>query len=164
MPWTTSASPRGQAVATRVRLSRGASGATYAHLLHVPCISSAHLVAIIRWSAAKPAATTNLRALENNVSEKTTSGGPSVGLLLLIPAAAIVAHAAMRHHRMMWAEIGEPGAAAPYRRHRRHRFAGPESETAARDGFRLPPRIEWMLDTWHTRAHQAAEPTDAPEA
>jgi hypothetical protein len=23
--------------------------------------------------------------------------------------------------------------------------------------FRLPPRIEWMLDTWHTRAHAKAD-------
>jgi hypothetical protein len=27
--------------------------------------------------------------------------------------------------------------------------------------FRLPPRIEWMLDTWHTRAHQTADRADA---
>jgi hypothetical protein len=103
-------------------------------------------------------------SLENTMNEKGTGGGPSVGLLLVIPVAAIVAHAAMRHHRMNWDEVGEPGAAAPHRRHGRHRLAGPESDAAARDGFRLPPRIEWMLDTWHTRAHQATEPTDAPAA
>jgi hypothetical protein len=101
---------------------------------------------------------------ERTVS-KQTSGGPSIGLLLLIPAAAIVARAAMRHHEMMWNEPGEPGAAGPHRRYGRRRFTGPESDAAGQAGFRLPPRIEWMLDTWHTRAHQAAEPTDeAPSA
>jgi hypothetical protein len=98
---------------------------------------------------------------------KTSSGGPGIGLLLLIPAAAIVARAAMRHHQMMWNEPGEPGeagAAGPHRRHGRHLFTGPESDAAGVAGFRLPPRIEWTLDTWHTRAHQADEPTDAPSA
>jgi hypothetical protein len=98
------------------------------------------------------------------MNEKRTGGGPSLGLLLLIPATVLVVRAAMRHHRMMWDEIGEPGAAAPHRRHGRHRHAGPGSDAADRDGFRLPPRIEWMLDTWHTRAHQATESTDDPGA
>ena len=30
--------------------------------------------------------------------------------------------------------------------------------------FRLPPKIEWMLDTWHTRAHQKADAADATDA
>lgn len=97
--------------------------------------------------------------------EKHTGGGPSVGLLLLIPAAVMVAHAAKRHHRMLWDETGEPGAAGshgPHRHHGRYGFAGPGFDAAARADFRLPPRIEWMLDTWHTRAHQADEPKDAP--
>ena len=109
---------------------------------------------------------TSIRLLENDVSKKSTRGGPSIGLLLLIPAAAIVARAAMRQRQMMWAEIGEPGSAAPRRRHgpgHRH-FAGPGSDASARGDFRLPPRIEWMLDTWHTRAHEAAEPEEAPPA
>ena len=98
------------------------------------------------------------------MNQRSNGGGPSVGLLLLIPAVALVARAARRHHQMMWDEIGEPGTAMPHRRHGRHRFSGPESDAAGHDGFRLPPRIEWMLDTWHTRAHQAAEPADAPSA
>jgi hypothetical protein len=72
----------------------------------------------------------------------------------------MVARAAKRHHQMMWDEIGEPGQAAPHRRHGRHHFAGTGPDDAARGGFRLPPRIEWMLDTWHTRAHEAAEQAD----
>jgi len=97
------------------------------------------------------------------VSEK--SGGPSVGLLLLIPAAAVVVHAAMRHHRMMWEEIGDPGSATPSRWHgHQRRFAAPDADGVVRETFRLPPRIEWMLNSWHTRAHQASEPTEPPKA
>jgi len=98
------------------------------------------------------------------MNEKRTSGGPNVGLLLLIPVAAAAVHMAKRHHRMMWDEIGGPGSTSASRWHGHHRFAAPGADAAARDGFRLPPRIEWILDTWHTRAHQAAEPTDAPAA
>ena len=96
------------------------------------------------------------------MSEKCGSSGPGVGLLLLIPAAAIVAHAAKRHHRMMWEEIGGPGTGTPSPWHGHHRsFTGPGD---AGDRFRLPPRIEWILDTWHTRAHAAAEPTEGSPA
>jgi hypothetical protein len=91
----------------------------------------------------------------------TRTGGPSLGLLLLIPAAALVAHAAAHHHRMMWDEIGEPTPADPRRRHGQRHGVGPEFGAAARDGFRLPPRIEWMLEAWHARAH--ATPPAGPE-
>jgi hypothetical protein len=33
-------------------------------------------------------------------------------------------------------------------------------EADPREGFRLPPRIESMLDAWHTRAHETSEPTE----
>lgn len=71
--------------------------------------------------------------------EKRTSGGPGVGLLLLIPAALLLAKAAM-HHRMI------------------HDAAGAE-------GRRMPPRAERMLEAWHTRAHASNGTTGAgPEA
>jgi hypothetical protein len=89
---------------------------------------------------------------------ENTHRGPSLGLLLLIPAAAIVAKATMRHHRAMWSGIPGPEGTAPTGAHgHRHgpwRDFGPD----ARESFRLPPRIEWMLDTWHERAHQSSEP------
>jgi hypothetical protein len=73
--------------------------------------------------------------------EKRASGGPGVGLLLLIPAAMLLAKAAMHHHRMTW------------------------DETADRGGPRLPPRAERMLDAWHARAHESTTTPDAgPEA
>ena len=95
------------------------------------------------------------------MSDKSTSGGPNIGLLLLIPAAAIVARAAMRHRQMLWAEVGEPGSAGPHPRHGHRHFAGPGFGPASSDDFRLPPRIESMLDAWHTRAHQADEPQES---
>lgn len=49
---------------------------------------------------------------------------------------------------------------------RRHRAwmgaAGPEGDSGA--GFRVPPRIESMLDAWHERAHRATDPAEAPTA
>ena len=67
-------------------------------------------------------------------------GGSHKGLLLLIPAAEVFAVAGVG--------MGHP-----------HRFGGGRTPDE-RGEFRLPPRIEWMLETWHTRAHgqeQAAE-------
>lgn len=85
-------------------------------------------------------------------------GHPSAALLLLIPAAVVAVRAA-KHKRMLWDEIGGPGSGTGYRGHGRHRFAGPDGDPVAAPGFRLPPRIEWMLDTWHARAHAAQEPS-----
>jgi hypothetical protein len=75
------------------------------------------------------------------MNEKRGSRGHNWGLLLLIPAAVLIAKKA-KHRRAMW-----------------------QSAWGAADGhdeFRLPPRIESMLDTWHTRAHRAAESTEPP--
>lgn len=92
--------------------------------------------------------------------------GPNWGLLLLIPAAVIVAKGAMRR-RAMWdaAWATDPGSAGHPFGHGQHgRFAaghGPGDQPAA---FRLPPKIEWMLDTWHTRAHETTATADATAA
>lgn len=86
--------------------------------------------------------------------------GPSRALLLLIPAALIIAKGA-RRRRAMWASLdGPPGPAGPgYGGH--HRFGGGgEGAGGPRPGFRLPPRIEWTLDAWHTRAHEKIEPAE----
>ena len=66
---------------------------------------------------------------------------PGAGLLLLIPAAVIAVGMAKRR-RMQWHE---------------YRPSGVGADPTARDSFRLPPRIEWMLETWHTRAHETPE-------
>ena len=75
------------------------------------------------------------------MNENRGSGGHNWGLLLLIPAAMLFVKGA-KHRRAMW-----------------------QSGWSAADGneaFRLPPKVEMMLDNWHTRAHQAAESTEPP--
>jgi len=92
---------------------------------------------------------------------KTASRRPNPGLLLLLPAVVIVAKAAM-HRRAMF-EAGGPNEAMGRGFGRHRRFGGGEAFGPEGSGFRLPPKIEWMLETWHTRAHQSANPTPAPE-
>jgi hypothetical protein len=97
------------------------------------------------------------------MNDNRANRGPSWGLLLLIPAAVILAKRAMRR-RAMWESAWEtPGSVS--RGHGHHgRFGGEGGAPDRRAAFRLPPRIEWMLDSWHSRAHQTADPTDPPES
>jgi hypothetical protein len=99
------------------------------------------------------------------MNERSASRGPNWALLLLIPAVAIIAKGA-RRRRAMWASSwGALGYAGHGYRHHGAAFAGTESDADPRAAFRLPPKIEWMLDSWHTRAHETLEssdPTDAP--
>jgi hypothetical protein len=98
---------------------------------------------------------------EDNMNEKRASKGPNWGLLLLIPAAVIFAKGAMRR-RAMW-ESSWSGAGAAGRGYGHHgHFGGGEGQADGPGAFRLPPKIEWMLSTWHTRAHQATESTEPP--
>jgi hypothetical protein len=104
------------------------------------------------------------------MNDNCRNGGPDLRLLL-IPAAVIIVKAAM-HRRQMWASPWGPddGGPGPGRDHHagfgagHHAGFGPGTQAEARPGFRLPPRFEWILDTWHTRAHQAAEAPDAATA
>ena len=89
------------------------------------------------------------------MNETQTRRGPNLGLLLLIPAAVIIAKAA-RQRRAMMMDTGWSGPGG--RRSRRHGFAGADGETGVRS-FQIPPWIESALETWHTRAHKAPEPT-----
>ena len=90
------------------------------------------------------------------MSETQTRGGPNLGLLLAIPAVVIIAKAAMHRRAMMESGWSGPGGRGYGYGH--HRFAGADGEMGPR-AFRLPPRIEAALDAWHTRAHEASEPT-----
>jgi hypothetical protein len=108
---------------------------------------------------------------ENDMNEKHEGGSPN-WKLLLIPAAVIVAKGAMRR-RAMWEAVGPADEAGRghERHHGRHRrFGGWDAEGAEPVAFRLPPRMERMLDSWHTRAHEttstgeAAATTEAPTA
>jgi hypothetical protein len=92
------------------------------------------------------------------MSEGSASKGPNRALLLLIPAAMIVAKG-VRHRRAMW-ESGWTPSGATGHGHGPHRRFGGDMDAAA-GSFRLPPKIEWMLDTWHTRAHEKADSADS---
>jgi hypothetical protein len=94
------------------------------------------------------------------MNERSASKGPNWALLLLIPAAVIVAKG-VAHRRAMWESGWTPEGAAghgPGQGFGHHRRFGGDMEAGS---FRLPPKIEWMLDTWHTRAHAKADSTDA---
>jgi hypothetical protein len=87
---------------------------------------------------------------------KQRGGGGHRWALLLIPAALIIAKGA-RHRRAMW-EAGS-GPSGTYGFGHRHpgRFGRGEGTADDRGAYRLPPRIESMLDSWHTRAHQSTD-------
>jgi hypothetical protein len=91
-------------------------------------------------------------------------GGPGLGLVLLIPAALIVAKTAARHRRATWGPAW--GLSGPGDLGFGHRgpFGAGDVPGDAEGSFRLPPKIEWMLDTWHKRAHQQDEPTEPDTA
>jgi hypothetical protein len=101
---------------------------------------------------------------------KHDGGGPNLGLLLLIPAAVIIAKGAHRRGAMDAAFGPGPGGAAPRgprgagRRYGHHSlfWGGPEGDAAG--AFPLPPRIERILEAWHTRAHQAPEASEPASA
>ena len=82
--------------------------------------------------------------MDCDMHERRRGNGPGLGLLLLIPAAVIIAKGASRRRAMWHAGWTGPGQGQP------------DPST-----FRLPPRIEWMLETWHTRAHQKADTADS---
>lgn len=95
------------------------------------------------------------------MNERNASRGPNWALLLLVPAAVIVAKG-VHHRRAMWESGWMTSGAAPGHGHGHHGRFGGDGEASV-GSFRLPPKIEWMLDTWHTRAHQKADSTE-PES
>lgn len=91
------------------------------------------------------------------MSERNSGGGPNWALLLLIPAAVIVAKGAARR-RAMWESGWAPEGASGFGHGHGHgygprRFGG-DMEAGS---FRLPPKIESRLDSWHTGAHKKAD-------
>ncbi len=93
------------------------------------------------------------------MTEQSASRGPNLALLLLIPAAVIVAKGVARR-RAMWDSGWTPEGAAGHG-HGHHRRFGGDVEAGS---FRLPPKIEWMLDTWHARAHQKGDSADSTDS
>jgi hypothetical protein len=95
------------------------------------------------------------------MNQNAASRGPNWPVLLLVPAAVIVAKAAMRRRAMF--ESGWAGSEAGGGGYGHHRRFGPgRSMEGDLTGFRLPPKIERVLAAWHTRAHETAQ-TIAPD-
>jgi len=92
------------------------------------------------------------------MSKQRNGGSPNRGLLLLIAAVVIIAKG-MRHRRAMWESGWGPSAEAD---HAHVGFGRRGREARADQGgtFRLPPKIEWMLESWHTRAHENDSATE----
>src|SRR5262245_23059617 len=83
--------------------------------------------------------------------------GRRVWPFVLIPV-SIVALKAMRRRRMAQWGLG-PEAMG----HHGHGGYGRSAGSRGMEGgpaFRLPPKIESVLEAWHTRAHQGGEPAD----
>jgi hypothetical protein len=96
------------------------------------------------------------------MNEKRDSRSHNWGLLLLVPAAVLLAKRA-KHRRAMWQSAWGASGAAAGRGYGHHGLFGVAEQAAdGHDAFRLPPKIESMLDNWHTRAHQAAQSTEPP--
>ena len=89
------------------------------------------------------------------MNEQSTRNSTNWKPLLLIPLAVVIAKGASRR-RARWAAAGYgPGMRHGYGHHGfGARFETPEGE------FRLPPKIESMLEAWHTQAHAKDEPAD----
>jgi hypothetical protein len=99
---------------------------------------------------------------ESDMNEHRERRGPPVGLLLLIPAAVIIAKGASRRRAMRGSAWGGPGGFGPRHGHGHHGSFGPGDGPGENRAPGMPPWIEQMLDAWHAKAHEqddAAEPT-----
>ena len=93
------------------------------------------------------------------MNEQRERKGPNPALLLLIPAAVIIAKGASRRRARWDSQWGGPGSFGPRHGHYGHFGGGGWSDDAA---VGMPPKIARMLEAWHTKAHeqgQAPEPT-----
>ena len=97
------------------------------------------------------------------MNEHRERKGPNPALLLLIPAAVIIAKGASHRRAMRGSSWGGPGGFGP-----RHAHHGRYGQFGSADGPSdsrapgMPPWIEQMLGAWHTKAHDqgdAAETT-----
>lgn len=90
--------------------------------------------------------------------------GPGRGLLLLIPIGLLIAKGVGRRRRMLEAGGGRGRHGGFGHGGFGHGGFGPGAVDAeGRSTFSLPPKIESVLDAWHTRAHEkVAEPEAAP--
>ena len=83
--------------------------------------------------------------------------GPGPGLLLLIPIGLLIAKGVGRRRRMLEAGGGR-GRHGGFG----HGGFGPGAfDAEGRSTFTLPPKIESVLDAWHTRVHEKVAETEA---
>jgi hypothetical protein len=94
------------------------------------------------------------------VDEKHAGGSSHRWLFLAIPATLLMAKAMHRH--MPPHEGGHGSWAGRRGHHGWGRWAGAEGDGTP--DFRLPQRVESMLNTWHERAHQAVDSDESPSA
>jgi hypothetical protein len=94
------------------------------------------------------------------MNEQRERKGPNPALLLLIPAAVIIAKGASRRRAMRESAWGGPGGfGSRHGQYGHHGAFGPGDGPGERRSG-MPPWIEQMLDAWHTKAHEQG---DTPE-
>ncbi|HEY8846384.1 MAG TPA: hypothetical protein VIM24_06965, partial [Candidatus Limnocylindrales bacterium] len=96
------------------------------------------------------------------MNENRGSRSPNWRLLLLVPAAVLLAKMTKRRQAIWQSTWGASRAAAGHGYGHHGPFRAGQGAADEHGAFRLPPKIESMLDNWHTRAHQAAESTEPP--
>lgn len=98
------------------------------------------------------------------MNEQRERKGVNPALLLLIPAAVIIAKGASRRRAMREAAWGGPGGFGPRSRHHGHHGGyghfGAGDFPGDHGAGGIPPWIEQKLEAWHTKAHEQG---DAPE-
>jgi hypothetical protein len=88
------------------------------------------------------------------MNEQATRKSPNLKPLLLIPLAVVIAKGASRR-RARWEAAGY-GSGDRRHGYGRHGFGG--RFAMDEDGeLHLPPKIESMLETWHTHAHEKVD-------
>ena len=95
------------------------------------------------------------------MSEQRERKGPNPALLLLIPAAVIIAKGASRRRAMRESAWGGPGGFGPrHGHHGHHGQFGAGYGPGDRSVQGMPPWIEQKLDAWHAKAHEQGDAAD----
>jgi hypothetical protein len=88
--------------------------------------------------------------------------GPGPGLLLLIPIGLLIAKGVGRRRRTLEAGGGRGRHGGFGHGGFGHGGFGPGAfDAEGRSTFTLPPKIESVLDAWHTRVHENVAETEA---
>ena len=89
------------------------------------------------------------------MNEHRERRGPNPALLLLIPAAVIIAKGASRRRAMRDTSWGGPGGFGPrHGQYGHHGSFGPGDGPGFSRDASMPPWIEQKLAAWHAKAHE----------